>query len=231
MKKIFIGIGIGIGIIVAIIAFLVYRDIQEENKLAEEVNKIVELTEQEEVDFNEINKLLNRIVTKRDYVKVEEAIKEYLKDGFNVILVMHDVINADEYSNILATSNYQEDGPNFIKTKKFLQNSITTLEQAKVDYREMLTTEKIMSYINEKNVDKYYKDYYKELAIGEDIEVYDKEVEKSLDEVIKVLNQVDKVIDFLIKNKESWYISGENIVLETDELVKEYNNLVSQIGK
>ena len=46
-----------------------------------------------------------------------------------------------------------------------------------------------------------------------------------------MLNQVDKVIDFLIKNKESWYISGENIVLETDELVKEYNNLVSQIGK
>lgn len=231
MKKIFIGIGIGIGIIIAIIGFFVYRDIQEENKLTEEVNKIVELTEKEEIDFNEINKLLDRIITKRDYAKVEEAIKEYLKDGFSVILVMHEVINADEYSNILATSNYQEDGPNFVKTKKFLQSSITTLDKAKIDYREMLTTEKIMSYINKKDVDTYYKDYYKELVIGEDIEVYDEEVEKSLDEVIKVLNQVDKVIDFLIKNKESWYISGENIVLETNELVEEYNNLISQIGK
>lgn len=231
MKKVFIGIGIGIGIIIAIIAFFVYRDIQEENKLTEEINKIVELTEQEDIDFNEINKLLDRTITKREYEKVEEALKEYLKDGFNVVLVMHEVINAPEYESILAISNYKKDGPEFTKTKEFLNNSIDTLEKSKNDYREMLSTEKVMSYIKEKNVDSYYQDYYKELAIGEEIEVYDEEVEKSLDEVIKVLKQVDNVINFLINNKNSWYISGENIVLENDNLVNEYNDLISQIGK
>lgn len=230
-KKIFIGIGIIVALFVALIAFSVYRDLKEENKLVEEVNKIVELSEKEDIDMNEINKLIDRTVTKREYKVVEESIKEYLKDAFANIMVMYDVLNDDDLVNILTLDNYQNDGPNFVNTLKYINETKIQLEDAKNKYSEFLTETKVMSYIENKDLDDYYIDLYKELAIGDlEEELNDQTVQNSINEVIELLEKEEVVINFLIKNKNSWYIEGENIVFETDTLVNEYNELISKLG-
>ena len=48
-------------------------------------------------------------------------------------------------------------------------------------------------------------------------------------ELITLLDNSEKIIDFLINNKDQWYIEGENIVFKTDALLTEYNNLVANL--
>ena len=87
-----------------------------------------------------------------------------------------------------------------------------------------------MSYLDTKDLDSYYTDLYLKELIGDyEKEFADKTLEGSLKELITLLDNSEKIIDFLINNKDQWYIEGENIVFKTDALLTEYNNLVANL--
>ena len=85
-----------------------------------------------------------------------------------------------------------------------------------------------MSYINDKNLDEYYVNLYKEEIVG-DLSNTDKTVENSIDEVISMLDKSEKIIDFLIENKDSWEIENDNIIFDDTDLSREYDDLISQL--
>ena len=107
-----------------------------------------------------------------------------------------------------------------------MTSTIQKLEEYKSEYKEFLTQEKAMEYI-ENDLDKHYIDFYKDEMVGE-IEV-DTTVEDSIDEVINLLKYSEDVIDFLAENKGKWQIDGENIVFESRELSDEYTKLIDKV--
>ena len=87
-----------------------------------------------------------------------------------------------------------------------------------------------MSYIENKGLDSYYVNLYKEEYVG-DMETVneDKTVEESINQIIELLNISEEVINFLSENSSSWNIEDNVIVFDTDELSNQYVDLINKI--
>ena len=229
-RKILIIIGVIVAIIIGIIGYFVVVDLNQESKLQNELTELSNLVNEENIDIDKINKKLNTITTTGDYAIVEKAYKNYLSDNFNNIIEMTNLLNDEIITASLTVDNYKEDGKDFKNTKEYLKETIQDLEECKNKYYEFLTEEKAMSYINNKNLDSYYIDFYKNEIMGDiESERNDTTVEDSLNDVISLLQNSEKVINFLSDNKDSWNIEGENIVFNSDDLTSKYEELINNL--
>ena len=229
-KKIWITIAVIVAIIVGIIVYFAITDLNQEEKLKNELTEINDLVNEENINMEEVNKRLDTIVTTGDYAVVEKAFKNYLSDNFDNIMKIVEILNDEKITQILTAENYKNDGPEFVETKAYISTSKQNLETYKQKYEEFFTEDKAMSYINDKNLDDYYVDLYKNEFVG-DIENDFKEDEtsKSIDEIIEILDISEDVINLLSENKDSWKIEGDTIVFSTDSLSQEYNNLLDNL--
>ena len=218
-------------LIIAIIAYMVVSDMIQEKKLNEEFSYVDGLVENEERQTEEIKNALERIVTKGDYAKVETSYKKYLKDIYENIENLTKILEDDEITNSLTAKNYQEDGPEFVKTKEYLSETKKSLEDGKNTYYELLTEDGAMKYIKTMELDSYYEDIYKNEINGyiSEEEHENKTVEESINDVISLLDTSEKIINFLSDNKDSWTIEDESIVFNTQKLSDEYEKMADEI--
>ena len=180
--KIAIIVGIIILVIVALIAFFVIRDLKQEEKLNEELNSLADLLDEFPINYDKVNEKINQTITSGNYYKVEKSYKDFSSDIVASLKKLDDAIDEDTLSNMLTASNIEKDGPNFEKTKAYLENSKKTLDEVSSEMDSYFSEEKVLSYINDKNLDDYYIDIYKKYAI--DDSTSDKE------DISKTLNQL-----------------------------------------
>ena len=229
-KKILIVILIIIVIALIGVGYFVYTDLKQEEKLKTELTELSELSNAQDIDINEINNRLDRIVTKGDYAAVEEAFKTYLRENFDNSIQIANILNDEKITTLLTVENYQEDGKDFTNSKEYITTTKATLEDCKNKYTEFLTEEKAMSYINEKGLDNYYTDLYKNEFIGDmSSAAQDTTVQDSIDEVITILNTSEEVLNLLSENQNSWEIDGENISFNNESLSNEYDSLINSL--
>ena len=232
MKKAIIGVIIAIVLVAIVgISILLVNDFKQEDILRQEMLEFENLTRAENIDLDQIDQRIRELKTTGDYGVLEKAMKDYLADVVNTSVSIANIINDERIVNALTPENYTEDGPDFVQTKQFLEQAKSDIEQYKTEVLTLLTNEGAMSYIEDKNLDQYYIDLYKEIALSEDtaIEESNAELESSLDEAMKILDVETQVINFLSENKDGWEIQGENIVFSSEELQNQYDELVSQI--
>ena len=234
MKKRFIitlVVVIALVLIVGIIAIGIglYHDFKQESELISECEQIKELTNEENIDTEKINEMLTRRISDGDYLQVENALKDYLTARFQNITKISEILNNEKLENILTIDNYKNDGPEFVTTKEYIENTKQELQELKNRYEELFTEETLMSYINNKSLDSYYVDFYKQELIGNQEESKDNTVEHNIDGIITILDSYNSVIDFLITNKNSWKIEGENIVFANEELSNKFLEIVNNM--
>lgn len=229
-KKILITLLIIIVIALIGVGYFVFTDMQQEEKLKTELTELSKLSNAQEINIDEINNRLDRIVTKGDYATVENAFKTYLRENFNNSIQIANILNDEKITTLLTVENYKEDGKDFIKSKDYITTTKTTLEDCKNKYTEFLTEEKAMSYINDKGLDSYYTDLYKEEFVGDMSSAsQDTTVQDSIDEIIKLLNTSEKVLNLLSENQNSWELDGENIVFDNQNLSNQYDELINSL--
>ena len=229
-KKILIIVFIIIVIALAVIGYLVYNDMMQEDKLKKELLEINELSNAETIDMDTINDRLDRIVTTGDYAIVEEAFKSYLRDNFDSIMKIAEILNDEKLSSLLTVQNYKEDGKDFIESKNYITNTKTALEEYKNKYTEFFTEDKAMSYINDKGLDSYYIDFYKNEFMGDmSLASQDTTVEDSIDEIIELLNKIEEILNLLSENQNAWNIDEDNISFNNETLLNKYNTLINSI--
>ena len=227
-KKILIGVLAVIVVAVVTICYFVFNDGKQEQKLKDELVEISNLTNVTPIDVDAINKKLEETITTGDYATVEKAMKSYLKDSFDNMVRIAELLNDERITGILTAENYQEDGPDFVETKAYITSTIQELETRKNNYQEYLTEEKAMSYIENKGLDDYYINFYK-TEIVKDMESDDTTVADSIDGIIEILRNSEKVIDFLITNKDNWKIENDSVIFSNEDLSNQYINLISQL--
>ena len=229
-KKILIGLGVLLVVIIGAIGYVVVSDSKQEEKLKNELEELNTLVNEENIDVDKVKKMLNRTVTTGDYKVVETSFKAYLSDAFDSVFQMLDILNSDKLVSILTAENYQNDGPEFTETKAYITETKTKLEELKNSYYSFLTEEKAMSYIEDKGLDSYYVDLYREEYVGDiDTANEDKTVEDSINQIIELLNVSEEIINFLSENSNSCHIEEDVIVFNTDELSNKYNELLNKI--
>ena len=213
-------IAIGIGL---------YNDFKQEGELISECKEIMDLSNAENLDTEKINEMLTRRISAGEYLQVEDALKEYLIARFQNVTRITEILNNEKLENILTIDNYKNDGPEFATTKEYIENTKQELQDLKKRYEELFTEETVMSYINNKNLDSYYADFYKQELIGNLEDSKDNIVEHEIDGIITILDSYNSVIDFLITNKNNWKIEGENIVFANQELSEKFLELINDM--
>lgn len=231
MKKILIAIGVVVALIVLLLTIIIIKDLNQEEKLRQELNEIDSLINFDEFDYDKVNERLGKTISSGDYLVVEKAAKKYLKDTIDITLNYVDLVTDEQFSNVLTLENYQEDGPDFINTKLYIKNTKEQIEDNKNKILNQFNNETVLSYIENKNLDSYYIDFYKNLAFSSEAEITKnkQEIEQNINVIIDTLNVYDEVIDFLIENKNEWKIDGEYIIFSTDELSNQYNELLLKL--
>ena len=229
-KKILIVLLIIIVIALVGVGYFVFTDMEQEEKLKTELSELNDLVNAENIDMDAINEKLERRITTGDYEKVEDAYKSYLKDNFDNSIQITNILNDEKITTLLTVENYESDGKDFTESKEYITNTRTTLEDCKNKYTEFLTEEKAMSYINDKGLDSYYTDLYKNEFIGDmSTAAQDTTVQTSIDEVITILNTSEEVLNLLSENQNNWEIDEENISFNNESLSNQYDELVNSL--
>ena len=229
-KKILIVLLIIIVIALVGVGYFVFTDMMQEDKLKTELSELNDLVNAENIDMDAINEKLDRRITTGDYEKVEDAYKSYLRDNFDNSIQIANILNDEKITTLLTVENYESDGKDFTESKEYITNTRETLEECKAKYTEFLTEEKAMSYINDKGLDSYYTDLYKNEFIGDMSSAsQDTTVRNSIDEVITILNTSEEVLNLLSENQNSWEIDGENISFNNESLSNQYDELVKSL--
>lgn len=230
-NKILIIVGIIILIVIGVIAYFVITDLQQEDKLTAELQEISNLVNNQNVDIDQINERLDRTVTRGDYAVVEQSFKQYLKDNFDVSMKIADILNDEKLTTILTADNYKQDGKDFVETKNYISTTRDQLETYKTEYKDFFTEDKVMSYINDKNLDSYYTDLYKQELVG-DIESDNETevVESAVNDVIGILDIYEEVINFLVDNQNSWNVQDDTIEFTSESLQNQYNSLIDKLS-
>lgn len=228
-KKILIAVAVIAILIIGVIAFFVISDLQQEAKFNDEMLALEDIMNADELDFDAIYAKTDVIVTKGDYGVVEEAIKNYIKDTSSVAEKIIDTMNSEEFGTILTIENFEEDGKEFTNSKDFITTTRENLEQYKEDYDKQYDEEKIMSYIDNKGLDEYYVDLYKNeiLTVSEED---NQTVQDSIVQVIDLLDKMEDAIDYLVENKDDWNIINGNLMFNDQEKLNEYQEILSKIG-
>ena len=231
MKKVLIIIGVILALFIAVIAVLIVKDYNQEEKLRQELNEIDSMINFEDFDYDAVNERLGKTISSGDYLVVEKAAKKYLKDTIDITLTIVNILNDEKLVNILTAENYKNDGPNFINSKLYIKNTKEKLENNKTKILNQMNNETVLSYVENKNLDSYYIDFYKSLSFSSEAEINKnkQEMEDSIDSVIDMLNVYDEIIDFLIENKNEWTIDGEYIVFSTEKLGNQYDELLLKL--
>ena len=229
-KKILIVLLIIIVIALVGVGYFVFTDMMQEDKLKTELSELNDLVNAENIDMDAINEKLDRRITTGDYEKVEDAYKSYLRDNFDNSIQIANILNDEKITTLLTVENYESDGKDFTESKEYITNTRETLEDCKTKFTEFLTEEKAMSYINDKGLDSYYTDLYKNEFIGDmSLASKDTTVQDSIDEVITILNTSEEVLNLLSENQNSWEIDGENISFNNESLSNQYDELVKSL--
>ena len=230
-KKILITVLIIIIIAIGVVGYNVYKDMKQEENLKTELAELEQLANAETIDLNAINERLDRTVTRGDYAVVEQSFKQYLKDNFDVSMKIADILNDEKLTTILTADNYKQDGKDFVETKNYISTTRDQLETYKTEYKDFFTEDKVMSYINDKNLDSYYTDLYKQELVG-DIESDNETevVESAVNDVIGILDIYEEVINFLVDNQNSWNVQDDTIEFTSESLQNQYNSLIDKLS-
>lgn len=240
-NKWIVRISIILGIIIiagSIFAYILMKDLKQEDILRNEISSL------SKKDFSK-DKYNTSLKTNGDYGVVEKVIKDYFDEYAKNLQDISDIASDKTISSLLSTENFKKDGPDFVKTKKYLNETRTSFN-TKVDELSYMTSEsEIMKRIENKKLDSYYVKLYKELMLKETTE---EDFKKSLENIDKLKSSINKildteeaVIDLLISEKGKWEIkdfsaeagaeASERIVFEKTETLEKYNELIKDYQK
>lgn len=229
-KKVLIGVIVAVVVVViALVGGFIYNQqnkIKQENILNEEAEKLAKLDlTKDDIDMD--------IKTKGKYAIVEKTMKDYMKETQTVMTELIDLFNNSDLDKTLSSENLSKDAPEFVETKEKLASLKTKLNEYSEKCDQLLTTENIENAINDKGVNKYYKELYVNLMLDdetkESIEKDKTELKNSIEEVNKAIEGLEKIVNFLTENKDEWTVTDGRIQFKSITKYKEYYQIVNEL--
>ena len=207
---------------------VIFYSVNQELKIENNLSEIDYLVNYDMFDPR-IDDLLNNYVSSGDYLVVEKATKEYLKDILYYARRIDELNDNEEFIMVLSMENFYSDMPEFNDSLRIIADVSLEITDIQENFVNLLQEDVVLSYLND-NIFSYYKDYYKELIFDADsIEDDALTIESNLDFVLSVLDLYEEFYTFLKDNKDNWVIDGEYIYFSNTDLEEEYLDILYRI--
>ncbi len=197
-------------------------------KLDKEFEEIEDIIENYGLWDQSLENKLNTYVSNNDYLVIEKASKNYLKDFINESKKLYDVFNDKKATELITIENFIIDGKNFTKSLNYVNETYEKLIDIKKSITSMHADYKIKSYL-EKKVNAYYLDYYLDFVLSvndEGLAI----INDSIEDYVEFLEEEKKLFNFLARNQNSWYIENNLIYFNNIFLLHEYNDLFDDLN-
>ena len=207
---------------------VIFYSVNQELKIENDLSEIDYLVNYDMFDPR-INDLLNNYVSSGNYLVVEKATKEYLKDILYYARRIDELNDNEEFIMVLSMENFYSDMPEFNDSLRIIADVSLEITDIQENFVNLLQEDVVLSYLDN-NIFSYYQDYYKELIFDADsIEDDALTVESNLDFVLSVLDIYEEFYTFLSDNKDDWTVDGEYIYFSNTELEEEYLDILYRI--
>lgn len=207
---------------------VIFYSVNQELKIENDLSEIDYLVNYDMFDPR-IDDLLNNYVTSGNYLVVEKATKEYLKDILYYARRIDELNDNEEFIMVLSMENFYSDMPEFNDSLRIIADVSLEITDIQENFVNLLQEDVVLSYLND-NIFSYYKDYYKELIFDADsIEDDALTIESNLDFVLSVLDLYEEFYTFLSDNKDDWIVDGEYIYFSNTDLEEEYLDILYRI--
>lgn len=207
---------------------IIFYSVNQELKIENNLSEIDYLVNYDMFDPR-IDDLLNNYVSSGDYLVVEKATKEYLKDILYYARRIDELNDNEEFIMVLSMENFYSDMPEFNDSLRIISDVSLEITDIQDNFVNLLQEDVVLSYLND-NIFSYYKDYYKELIFDADsIEDDALTIESNLDFVLSVLDLYEEFYTFLSDNKDDWIVDGEYIYFSNTDLEEEYLDILYRI--
>ena len=207
---------------------VIFYSVNQELKIENDLSEIDYLVNYDMFDPR-IDDLLNNYVSSGDYLVVEKATKEYLKDILYYARRIDELNDNEEFIMVLSMENFYSDMPEFNDSLRIISDVSLEITDIQDNFVNLLQEDVVLSYLDD-NIFSYYKDYYKELIFDADsIEDDALTIESNLDFVLSVLDLYEEFYTFLSDNKDDWIVDGEYIYFSNTDLEEEYLDILYRI--
>lgn len=207
---------------------IIFYSVNQELKIENDLSEIDYLVNYDMFDPR-IDDLLNNYVSSGDYLVVEKATKEYLKDILYYARRIDELNDNEEFIMVLSMENFYSDMPEFNDSLRIIADVSLEITDIQENFVNLLQEDVVLSYLDD-NIFSYYKDYYKELIFDADsIEDDALTIESNLDFVLSVLDLYEEFYTFLSDNKDDWIVDGEYIYFSNTDLEEEYLDILYRI--
>lgn len=207
---------------------VIFYSVNQELKIENNLSEIDYLVNYDMFDPR-IDDLLNNYVSSGDYLVVEKATKEYLKDILYYARRIDELNDNEEFIMVLSMENFYSDMPEFNDSLRIISDVSLEITDIQDNFVNLLQEDVVLSYLDD-NIFSYYKDYYKELIFDADsIEDDALTIESNLDFVLSVLDLYEEFYTFLSDNKDDWIVDGEYIYFSNTDLEEEYLDILYRI--
>lgn len=207
---------------------IIFYSVNQELKIENNLSEIDYLVNYDMFDPR-IDDLLNNYVSSGDYLVVEKATKEYLKDILYYARRIDELNDNEEFIMVLSMENFYSDMPEFNDSLRIISDVSLEITDIQENFVNLLQEDVVLSYLND-NIFSYYKDYYKELIFDTDsIEDDALTIESNLDFVLSVLDLYEEFYTFLSDSKDDWIVDGEYIYFSNTDLEEEYLDILYRI--
>ena len=207
------------------------RDLKKEQLIKNEISKISKVFGTENIDNDDVNAILDRrLIKKGDYAVVEDSIKKYYKDLYDDLKNITFLLEEDNYSDFLSSKNINEDGPSFVKSKNKIQNTKAQLADCYQEFINQLESESVkISYVLDKDLTRYYKNFYLDLSDDLIDTSIKNSIEKSYKNILKKIDIYNDALDFLIATKGHWQLKNDVIAFERPEDFEVYKEIIDKL--
>ena len=138
---------------------VIFYSVNQELKIENNLSEIDYLVNYDMFDPR-IDDLLNNYVSSGDYLVVEKATKEYLKDILYYARRIDELNDNEEFIMVLSMENFYSDMPEFNDSLRIIADVSLEITDIQENFVNLLQEDVVLSYLDD-NIFSYYKDYYK----------------------------------------------------------------------
>ena len=205
----------------------IYLTLIQRSLVKSELQQLEKDIQNSKLNYDDIKKRVNKTIAVGSYKKVEIAYKKYVNDVVSTTREINKLTEKENLSNILSSKNLKEDGPKFVVTQKYIDETWGKLQKNLTFLIKLMQKDTIMSYIKDKKVSTSQKKLYEEVALKDENQL--EKMQKSLEENLTYYKNMFKVfqeaIHFLSTHK-NWKIENNKLIFSSNNEYKKYNEIV-----